>query len=131
MTQQGTALARHFGRQPLAASMGGVTPRDAVAARSALAALAALAAASGVDVRIERFEHPLAGKGRLCRVEGTRVVFVDAKLGAIEQAGVIGEALAGLAISPRLVATELRAYLNTGHAEVKALLRPRPLVRVK
>ena len=97
----------------------------------ALRALSELAARAGVAVRVERFEHPLAGKGGLCRVEGVLVVLVDAKLGALEQAGVVGEALAELDLDDALLPDDLRAYVRTGHGEVKALLRPRPLVRVK
>ncbi len=103
-----------------------MTPEDATLA------LTALAARAGIEVRVERFEHPLAGKGGLCRIEGERVILVDAKLGALEAAGVIGLALAeldlGVAVPP-----ELEPYLETGHAEVKQLGRPRlrPLVRVK
>lgn len=97
----------------------------------ALVALSAVAAQAGVAVRIERFEHPLAGKGGLCRVEGVLVVLVDAKLGPLEQAGVVGEALAELDLDRDALPPELRMYVTTGHGEVKPLLRPRPLVRVK
>jgi hypothetical protein len=92
--------------------------------------LANVAEGAGVEVRIERFDHPLAGKGGLCRVEGVLVVLVDAKLGALEQAGVIGQALAELDLEND-VPIALRSYVRTGHGEVKALVRPRPLVRVK
>jgi hypothetical protein len=102
-----------------------VTPEEAIRALSEVAAQA------GVEVRVERFEHPLAGKGGLCRIEGVLVVLVDAKLHPLEQAGVIGEALAELDLEGIAVAPELRTYMNTGHGEVKALVRPRPLVRVK
>ena len=97
----------------------------------AIRALCDVAALARVDVRIERFEHPLAGKGGLCRIEGVLVVLVDAKLGAPEQAGVIGEALAELDLEGIAMPAAVRAYLRTGHGEVKALIRPRPLVRVK
>lgn len=106
-----------------------VTPDEAIRALSEVAAQA------GVEVRIEPFTLALAGKGGLCRIEGRLVVLVDAKLGVLEQAGVLGEALGealhevdvdGLEIPPAV-----EAYLRTGHGEVKALVRPRPLVRVK
>jgi hypothetical protein len=102
-----------------------VTPAEAVCALSELAGRA------GAEVRIERFDHPLAGKGGLCRIEGVLVVLVDAKLGPLEQAGVIGEALAELDLEGVALPQELRTYVRTGHGEVKPLLRPRPLVRVK
>jgi hypothetical protein len=102
-----------------------VTPDEAVRALTDLAARAA------VEVRVERFEHPLAGKGGLCRIDGALVVLVDAKLGALEQAGVIAEALAELDLEGVTVPPELEAYVRTGHPEVKPLFRPRPLVRVK
>lgn len=94
-------------------------------------ALAAVAAQAGVEVRIERFELAIAGKGGLCRIEGRRVILVDAKLGILEQAGVIGEALAEIDLGDIEVPPGAAAYLGTGHGEVKALTRPRPLVRVK
>ena len=59
------------------------------------------------------------------------MVLVDAKLGAPEQAGVIGEALAELDLEGIAVPAAACTYLRTGHGEVKALVRPRPLVRVK
>ena len=104
-----------------------MTPEDATLALSALAARA------GIEVRVERFEHPLAGKGGLCRIEGERVILVDAKLGALEAAGVIGLALAELDLAGVEVPPELEPYLETGHAAVRPLGRPRlrPLVRVK
>ncbi len=104
-----------------------MTPEEATLA------LRALAARTGVEVRVERFEHPLAGKGGLCRIEGEVVILVDAKLGALEQAGVIGLALAELDLDDVEVPADLTPYLATGHAEVKAIARPRlrPLVRVK
>ena len=80
---------------------------------------------------MEHFEHPLAGKGGLCRIEGVRVVLVDAKLRPLEQAGVIGEALAELDLDGVIVPDELQTYVKTGHGEVKALVRPRPLARVR
>lgn len=102
-----------------------------MSSEAAILALSRVAARAGVEVRVERFKHPLAGKGGLCRIEGALVVLVDAKLGPLEQAGVIGEALAELDLDVGALPPELRAYVRTGHAEVKALLRPRPLVRVK
>lgn len=104
-----------------------MTPEEAVLA------LTAVAAAAGVEVRVEPFSHPLAGKGGLCRVSSTSVLLVDARLGALEQAGVIGLALGALDLDEAAVPRELRSYLATGHAEIVA--RPprmlRPLVRVK
>jgi len=95
--------------------------------------LCALAARARVAVRIERFALAIAGKGGLCRIDGELVVLVDERLGRVEQAGVIGEALAsidlaGLGIE---VPPALRAYVRSGHGEVKPLIRPRPLVRVR
>lgn len=98
---------------------------------AATLALSALAATAGIEVRVERFEHPLAGKGGLCRIEGVLAILVDAKLGALEQAGVIGLALNELDLEGIEVPPELAPYLATGHAEVKPIVRPRPLVRVK
>ncbi|CAN5828843.1 hypothetical protein BH11MYX4_BH11MYX4_64710 [soil metagenome] len=98
---------------------------------AAALALSELAGAAGIEVRVERFEHPLAGKGGLCRIEGVLVILVDAKLGVLEQAGVIGLALAELDLEGIEVPRALEAYLRTGHGEVKPLTRPRPLVRVK
>jgi hypothetical protein len=102
-----------------------VTPDEAVRALSEVAAQA------GIEVRIERFELAIAGKGGLCRIEGRLVVLVDAKLGILEQAGVIGEALAEVDLGGIEVPREVAAYLGTGHGEVKPLTRPRPLVRVR
>jgi hypothetical protein len=104
-----------------------VTPEEAALA------LALLAGKAGIEVRVERFEHPLAGKGGLCRIDGVLAILVDAKLGVLEQAGVIGLALNELDLEDLDVPPELEPYLRTGHAEVKPLTRPRlrPLVRVK
>jgi hypothetical protein len=102
-----------------------VTPDEAVRALSGLAALA------GVEVRIERFELILAGKGGLCRIDGKPVILVDAKLSSLEQAGVIGEALAGVDLGDVDIPEEVGAYVRTGHGEVRALTRFRPLVRVR
>lgn len=104
-----------------------MTPEEAVRA------LATLAAEAGVEVRIERFEHALAGKGGLCRLEGRRLILVDAKLGVLEQAGVIGEALAEVDLRALRVPQEVRAFVGTGHARIRALaktqLRPLRMVR--
>ena len=97
----------------------------------AIRALSDVATQAGVEVRIERFALALSGKGGLCRIEGQRVVLVDAKLSALEQAGVIGEALGEVDLEDLEIPPALDAYLRTGHGEVKALVRPRPLVRVK
>jgi len=94
-------------------------------------ALTTVAAQAGVEVRIERFELALAGKGGLCRIEGRLVILVDAKLGILEQAGVIGEALGEIDLGDIEVPAAAAAYLGTGHGEVKALLKPRPLALVR
>jgi hypothetical protein len=126
MTQQGTPYAGFPGGRNIT-----IRYNSQVSPEEAIRALCVLAARAGVDVRIERFEHPLAGKGGLCRIDGMLVVLVDANLGALEQAGVIGGALAELDLEGIAVPAEVRTYLRTGHGEVKALLRPRPLARVK
>lgn len=102
-----------------------MTPEEAVRA------LSAVAAEAGVEVRIERFELALAGKGGLCRLEGRRLILVDAKLGVLEQAGVIGEALAEVDLRNVQVPTGLGSYVRTGHAEVTSLRRLRPLRMVR
>lgn len=94
-------------------------------------ALSAVAAQAGAEVRIEPFQHALAGKGGLCRIEGQLVILVDARLGALEQAGVIGEALGELELDGIDVPAEVAAYLGTGHGQVKPLVKLRPLRRVK
>lgn len=94
-----------------------------------LLGLKALAAEAGVDVRIEPFALAMAGKGGLCRIKGRRVILVDAKLGVVEQIGVLGEALGRLVPTGRSVPPELVPYLHTGHGRVGRLLRPRPLAR--
>lgn len=98
----------------------------------AVKALTALAEAVGVEVRVEPFElRQLAGKGGLCRIRGRRVILVDAALGALERAGVIGQALGSLRLDLEAlgVPLPLRPFLKTGHAKVRALVRPRPLAR--
>jgi hypothetical protein len=102
-----------------------VTPDEAVRA------LAGVAAQAGVEVRIERFELAIAGKGGLCRIDGRLVILVDAKLSSLEQAGVIGEALADVDLGHVDIPGEVGAYVRTGHGEVRPLTRPRPLVRVR
>lgn len=94
-------------------------------------ALTAVAAQAGIEVRIEPFQLALAGKGGLCRIEGRLVILVDAKLGRLEQAGVIGEALGDVDLSGILVPAAAAAYLGTGHGHVRPLLKLRPLRRVK
>ena len=94
-------------------------------------ALSAVAAQAGVEVRIEPFQLAVSGKGGLCRIEGRRVILVDAKLSLLEQAGVIGEALADIDLEGIDVPAAAAAYLGTGHGAVKPLLKPRPLRRVK
>lgn len=96
----------------------------------AVRALVDLAAKAGIEVRIEPFGlKQLAGKGGLCRIRGRKVVLVDAALGALEQAGVIGEALGSVDLRGLPIAPELVPFLRTGHATVRPLVRPRPLAR--
>ncbi|MDB5214857.1 MAG: hypothetical protein JWO86_2784 [Myxococcaceae bacterium] len=102
-----------------------------VSPEEAIRALSEVAAQAGVEVRIEPFALVLAGKGGLCRIEGRLVVLIDAKLSVLEQAGVLGEALAEVDLADIAIPPGVEAYLRTGHGEVKALVRPRPLVRVK
>ena len=94
-------------------------------------ALTAVAVQAGVEVRIEPFQLALSGKGGLCRIEGRLVILVDAKLALLEQAGVIGEALGEIDLEGIDVPAAAAAYLGTGHGEVKPLIKPRPLHRVK
>jgi hypothetical protein len=103
----------------------GVSPEEAIRALSEVAIRAS------IEVRIEPFALALSGKGGLCRIDGRLVVLVDAKLSALEQAGVIGEALGEVDLEGLAIPAAVEAYLRTGHGEVKALVRPRPLVRVK
>lgn len=102
-----------------------VTPEEAIRA------LSDVAAQVGVEVRIERFELALAGKGGLCRVEGRPLILVDAKLGVLEQAGVIGGALAAIDLGQVRIPRDVGAFVRTGHAEVKALAKLRPLRMVR
>lgn len=96
----------------------------------AVRALSALAAEAGIEVRIEPFGlKQLAGKGGLCRIRGRRVVLVDASLGPLEQAGVIGEALGSIDLGAVCVPASLEPWLDSGHAKVRPLLKPRPLAR--
>lgn len=105
----------------------GVGPDEVVDALTAVAALA------GVEVRVEPFELAIVGKGGLCRIEGQLVILVDSKLGALERAGVIGEALGELDLTGIDVPRAAAAYLGTGHAAVTKIVkpRPRPLRRAK
>lgn len=92
--------------------------------------LVALAEMVGIEVRIEAFGlRPIAGKGGLCRIRDRQVILVDAALRPVEQAGVIGQALGTVDLGEVAVPGELRPFLRTGHAGVKALVRPRPLAR--
>lgn len=100
----------------------------------AVLALSALAKKAGIEVRIEPFFggegsglKQLAGKGGLCRIRGRRVILVDAALGPLEQAGVIGQALGSISLRGLDVPDELVPFLRTGHAKVRPLVRPRPL----
>ncbi len=98
----------------------------------AVRALTELAAEAGIEVRIEPFGlKQLAGKGGLCRIRGRRVVLVDAALGPVEQAGVIGEALGSLDLRGLRVPPELEPFLRSGHARVRALVQPRPLASAR
>jgi hypothetical protein len=101
-----------------------------VSPEEAIRALVEVAARAGVEIRIEPFALALSGKGGLCRIEGRPVVLVDAKLSVLEQAGVIGEALGEIDLGAAVPAA-VSAYLRTGHGEIKPLLKPRPLRRVK
>ena len=94
-------------------------------------ALSAVAARAGIEVRIEPFQLALAGKGGLCRIEGRLVILVDARLEVLEQAGILGEALGEVELDGIEVPAEVAPYLRTGHGHVKALVKLRPLVRVK
>lgn len=103
-------------------------PEDAVRA------LAELAAQAGVEVRVEPFALKIAGKGGLCRIDGRPVILVDEVLGALERAGVIGQALGTLFARERppvMIPLALRHYLRSGHGKVGPLLKPRPLARVR
>lgn len=94
----------------------------------AVLALSALAKKAGIEVRIEAFGlKQLAGKGGLCRIRGRRVILVDAALGPLEQAGVIGQALGSVALRGIDIPPELLPFLQTGHAKVRPVVRPRPL----
>lgn len=97
----------------------------------ALAALTELALRSGIEVRVEAFRLDLAGKGGLCRVDGKAVVLVDARLGVVEQAGVVGLALGRADLGALEVPTDLRSWLRTGHGPLRPLLRPKPLARAR
>lgn len=94
-----------------------------------LAALNALADRLGVEVRVEPFELRIAGRGGLCRVDGRAIILVDAKLGLVDQIGVVGEALG--ALRPLDVPAPLRTYVERGHARVRTLVPLRPLARVR
>lgn len=97
----------------------------------AVRALSAVAASAGVEVRIERFELAAAGKGGLCRLEGRQLILVDAKLGVLEQAGVIGEALAEVDLGDVDLPADIDAYVRTGHGKVRSLRELRPLRMVR
>jgi hypothetical protein len=92
--------------------------------------LVALAEKAGVEVRIEPFGlAQLRGKGGLCRIRGRQVILVDASLGPVEQAGVIGEALGSVDLGAIAIPEGLGPFLKSGHAKIRALVRPRPLAR--
>jgi hypothetical protein len=95
-----------------------------------VAALVGLAEKAGIEVRIEAFGlKQLAGKGGLCRIRGRRVILVDAALGALEQAGVLGQALGSVDLRGLPIPDFVIPFLKSGHAKVRPLLRPRPLRR--
>ncbi len=100
-------------------------------ADEALVALTELARRAGISVRVEAFRLELAGKGGLCRIEGQPVVLVDARLGVVEQAGVVGLALGKADLVGVDVPPELRSWLRTGHGPLRPVLRPKPLVRAR
>jgi hypothetical protein len=128
MTQQGTPGTVRVGPgDPRSCGISGTI--DGVGPDEVVEALSAVAARAGVEVRIEPFELAIVGKGGLCRIEGQLVILVDAKLGSLERAGVIGEALAEVDLEGIDVPAEVAAYLGTGHGQVKPLVRPRPLRR--
>ena len=94
----------------------------------AVLGLSALAKKAGIEVRIEPFGlKQLAGKGGLCRIRGRRVILVDAALGPLEQAGVIGQALGSVSLRGIEIPEDLAPFIRTGHARVRPLVRPRPL----
>lgn len=94
----------------------------------AVLGLSALAKKAGIEVRIEPFGlKQLAGKGGLCRIRGRRVILVDAALGPLEQAGVIGQALGKVSLRGIEVPPDLVPFIKTGHARVRPITRPRPL----
>jgi len=106
-----------------------------VTSDEAIEALSDLAAHAGVEVRVEPFESALAGKGGLCRIDGRPVILVDAQLGSLEQAGVVGVALGsflGHATREIPVPAGLTSYLTTGHGPIRPLARskPRTLLRL-
>lgn len=93
-------------------------------------ALSELANTAGLEVRVEPFQLELAGKGGLCRVGGKPVILVDAKLGALEQAGVIGLSLGKHVRRTQAaldVPARLKSYLKTGHGEIRPIVSPKPL----
>jgi len=94
-------------------------------------ALSELAQKVGVEVRIEPFELKIAGKGGLCRVDGRPVIVVDANLGPLEQAGVIGEALRHFDWTDVDVPPELAGYVRKGRGRAGRVVRLKPLKRVK
>lgn len=83
----------------------------------------------GIAVRVEPFALRMTGKGGVCKIGGRFVVLIDEKLPVVEQVGVLGEALGKVVPAGFEVASDLRPYLRTGHANVTELLRPRPLAR--
>jgi hypothetical protein len=103
-------------------------------AADAIARLAEIAAREGIEVRVEALSLKSmfaalggrSGRGGPCRVGQRWVVFVETSLPAVEQAGVLGEALGTLGIG---VPEELRIWVEAGHGKVRALIKPRPLAR--
>jgi hypothetical protein len=103
-----------------------------VGGEEAVLGLSALAKKAGIEVRIEPFGlKQLAGKGGLCRIRGRRVILVDAALGPLEQAGVIGQALGSVSLRGIEVPAGLVPFIRTGHAKVRPLFGPRPLRKTR
>lgn len=107
-------------------------PTASPTAAEVAALLAELARKAGIGVRIEPFRGELVGKGGFCRIDGQPFVLVDARLGALEQVGVLGLALGRQDLSGLEVPPLLRSYLATGHGPLTPRQAPsalRPLAR--
>jgi|GEM_PF-2080822 len=97
--------------------------------------LCEVAAKAGVEVRIEPFHRTLAGKGGLCRVDGRRVILVDANLAVVDQVGIVGQALGRIDLGSIPMAGDLPAFLRHGRAAIAPLdvlpLRPPARARLR